>query len=125
MGRASGEIESDQLEGVLGWISAPKGKVGLALRPLASEPAFAEYFCGSSLFTLTGGVIVQVKANKMLVTETLKYKAAKGRQKPAQFEAGAPETLTSTPFGEAPQATALTMTATLTFAQPLEINTHF
>jgi len=122
-GRAAGEIETKPLAGELGWTLKSRGKAGLAIRPASSGP-FAEYFCGSSLYTLTGGVTVPVKTNKMAVSQTLKYKGKAGVQKPTGLE-GAPEGLTQTPFNEASEAATLTMTVTLTFPEALEINTSF
>ena len=122
-GRPAGEIETKPLAGQLGWIVKATNKAGLALGAASSGP-FAEYFCGSSLYTLTGGVTVPVKTNKMAASQALKYKGKAGVQKPAGLE-GAPEGLIQTPFNEASEAASLTMTVTLTFPEALEVNTIF
>jgi hypothetical protein len=124
VGRTTGEIETKQLEGLIGWLNKAKNQVGLALRPTNGSGPFAEYFCGPSLYTLGGGLTVPLKGNKPFTSLTLKYKGHHGLQKPAGLE-GAPEGLTTTPFGEASEPTALLTVATLAVPESLEANTHF
>lgn len=123
-GRPTGELETKQLEGDLGWISKASGKAGLALRPTEGRGPFAEYSCGSSSYTLTGGLTVPVKAIKTASAQTLKYKGKHGIQSPTGLE-GAPEGLTSAPSGGPSEPAALSGTITLGLPEPLEINEAF
>lgn len=71
--------------------------------------------------TLTGSVIAPVTAvDKMSATFALKFKAAKGKQKPTSFEAGLTDTLTFASSSREEQA-GLTSTITVANAEALEI----
>jgi hypothetical protein len=89
-GQASGTIVSDSLEGVLGieklGASPLKDKLALDLFPPAHSGAVAEFICGAaSQVTIRGSVITPLRANKMLSTQTLKFKASGTKQKPEGF----------------------------------------
>jgi hypothetical protein len=118
-GHVQGEIETQPLEGKLGWISKP-GLPGLLLQPAGGKGAFMEYGCGASPITISGGVIVPVKAGKMLASTVLKYSGKAGVQKTQRFEGEPTVTLRSTEVGGQP--VGLTMRLTETFEEPLEVN---
>jgi len=124
-GRPAGEIESEQLEGEIGWISKTAKKTGLVLRPAVGGGPFMEYFCGSSLFTVTGTVAVPLKVDKTSSSQILRYKAKHGVQRPEGLEGATSEPLTSTPFGEPSERIAITAAVTLTFEEGLEVNAFF
>lgn len=82
-GAGQKEIRTSTLEGELGWEAKPS-KVGLELHP--DSGAFMAFTCGSTAISVTGGVIAPMKANKATSAPTLKFKGAKGAQKPEGFE---------------------------------------
>ena len=127
-GAAAGEIVTKALEGQLGitkeFSGEPvKNKVGLSLFPVGKTGLFAEFMCGSIAFQLRGAVIVQVKTNKMLPSETLKYAESRGRQKLQQFVGGPKEILELSIAGSAFEQAGLTLETLLRFAEPIEVNT--
>ena len=93
-GRPLGEIDTKALEGRVGWISKATKKVALALNPVVNGP-FIEYGCGTRSVTISGGVLVPLKADKMLGAQALKYLGKKGVQKPERLEGGSSDTLSS------------------------------
>ncbi|MFI4984535.1 MAG: fibronectin type III domain-containing protein [Solirubrobacterales bacterium] len=125
-GLAEGELESSNLEGMLGIerITGKEGKeiqhIALDLYPVGRTGPFLEYTCnGSGPTTLSGSVLVPVTAGKMLTTGTLRYAATAGMQKPESFEGGVPEFLTNSLFEEV----GLTVASTQTNEEAVEINT--
>ena len=85
-----GEIITNILAGELGVISkgltAAKNVLGLDLMPSGSATEVARFTCpGSTSVVVRGSVIVRLTANKMLLSETLSYSAALGKQKPESF----------------------------------------
>ncbi len=123
-GLAAGELETQPLEGALGWESKAKKKVALELYPDGGAGAFLRYTCaGAAETTVTGSVLVPVKAGKAAaVSSTLKFKASKGKQKPEAFEGGGKAVLSSSSGGGPPEQTGLTLTATQTYEEAIEIN---
>ena len=117
-GLGEGTLQTKSLEGILGWESKEKKKPALDLYPIGHSGAFLEYDCGAHATVLTGSVLVVLKADKMATTQTLKYTASKGRQKPEHFEGLPPDVLEN---GLSEQV-GLTMTATQTFEEAVEIN---
>ncbi len=117
-GRAAGELATAPLEGVLGWEDKASKKVALDLYPANHQGPFIEYSCGSTPATLSGSLLVPLKADKMASTEKLKYKASKGKQKPEGFEGAAPDVLEN---GLA-EPVGVSATATLTYEEAVEIN---
>ncbi len=69
-----------------------------------------------------GSVIVPVKANKMSLSATLKFKASKGRQKPERFVEGAPDVLEASFAGAAYEAIGLTLASTQAGEEGVEAN---
>jgi hypothetical protein len=125
-GQASGTIVSDPLEGVLGiekiGASRLKDKVALDLFLPEHNGAVAEFICGAvTQATIRGSVITPLKANKMIPTQTLKFKASGTKQKPEGFaESGQDvleEQLGTGPFA----AVGLTLKTNLTSAREVEV----
>ncbi len=125
-GAVAGEIVSSPLEGELGieklGARAGKDKIGLELFPAGRTGAALSFSCGLTSVSVQGAVIVPVRANRMSPTQTLKFKATKGKQKPLSFVEGPQDVLEASVNGAAPVQLGLTLTSTLTSAEPIEIN---
>ena len=120
-GLASGELLTSPLQGALGWESKAKNKIVLALVPL-SQP-FLRYACGSGASTtVTGSLLVPVKAGKMEASSKIKLKATHGKQKPESLEDGERDVLSSSTGGGPAEQTGLTLNATQVDEQELEVN---
>jgi hypothetical protein len=123
LGHAEGELATKKLEGELGWEVKDLKKVALDLYPVGKTGPFLEYSCvGGVPITVTGAVLVPVKADKMLATSTLKYTATKGKQKPEHLEGGRTEVLTASLNGEAFEQIGETATLTQVNEEAVEIN---
>ena len=125
-GAVAGEIVSNPLEGTLGveklGATSSKNKIGLDLFSVGKTGPVVEFACGLNTVSLRGSVIVPVKANKMRLTQTLKFKASKGKQKPESF-VGEPKDILEASFnGEPFEQTGLTLTATQTNEEAVEVN---
>jgi hypothetical protein len=121
---AAGELETSVLDGSLGIVSTTEklGKetfhLGVSLHPTESVP-FLEYTCSvSGSWTLGGALIAQVTSGKTSKTTSVKWAASGGKQKPEAFEGGATEVLTNQ-LGE---HVGLTLTSSITYEEPVEIN---
>ena len=117
-GVVAGEIVSNPLEGVLGveklGANSSKNKIGLDLFPVGKTGPIMDVSCGSTTISVQGSVIVPVKSNKMSLTQTLKFKATKGKQKPESF-VGEPKDILEASVNGAPfEQTGLTLTTTQT-----------
>lgn len=106
-GAGSGEIVDFPLEGVVGLVkkeSLPTSSTaGIDLS--APGGTIAEVECGpffgiTGEVVVTGSVIHQVSANKMLLEENEKFVQSKGIQKPENFDGGAQDVLESSLNGE-------------------------
>lgn len=120
-GAQAGEIETSALTGRLGVIKAgKKPTVGWDIEP-AAGPYLAVFKCGEASVALNGSVIAPVTSvDKMASAFVLKFKAAKGIQKPTQFEAGVGDTLGFV-TNSAEEPAGLTMTDSLSGEEPVEI----
>lgn len=96
-GTRSGEILVKELVGVIGIekVGVKEGKEDPALDKIANlfTPAsgeiFTEFECSGLKLVVKGEVMVPITGNKMLTTQTVKFAASKGKQKPERF-AGEP-----------------------------------
>lgn len=126
-GTSTGEIVSNALEGVLGvetlGASPIQDKIGLNLYSAGGLGPVMSFSCGATTVSVRGSVIVPIKANKMLLTQTLKFKASRGRQKPESFAQGSTRVLEASLDGAAPDQIGLTMTAALVNEENIEVNT--
>jgi hypothetical protein len=104
-GKGAGAITWNELDGLLGVTKTGetqvKDKLGISLRPTTGEE-LVEFACGGLTVQVRGRIILPVTANAMKLSSTVKFTAAKGIQKPAQFVGGpqeAPEcSLAKTPY---------------------------
>ncbi len=125
-GLAEGELQTANLEGVLGVekVTEKAGKetvhAALALYPIGRSGPFLEYTCSTSgLTVIDGSVIAPVVSGKTLKTTTFKLVASAGKQKPEAFEGGLREVLTNS----LSEQVGLSFTATQTNEEPVEVNT--
>jgi hypothetical protein len=125
-GAAPGEIVSNLLEGVLGverlGASESKDKLGLDLFAAGAAGSVIEFTCGSTPVAVRGSVIVPLKANKMSLSATIKFKASKGTQKPERFVERALDVLEASFAGAAYEAMGLTLAGTQTGEEAVEAN---
>jgi hypothetical protein len=123
-GATEGVVVTNRLEGGIGYISGAgttKPVVGMRLAPAAGTQ-FASVECSGITVIVTGSVIGTVTGaiNKMTLATWLKFKAAKGKQIPEQFEAGGTSVLSTAAGGEAEQA-GLTTAESNTNEEPIEV----
>jgi hypothetical protein len=87
-GHAAGELETNELEGLVGWESKAKKKTDLELYPAKSVASglFIEFECQGLVVKVRGHVLVPIMNDTMTETTTLKYKDTKGKQKPEKWE---------------------------------------
>ncbi len=119
------ELVTNELDGIVGWENKAKKKTDLALYPAAADPNgyFIEFSCVGLVVKVRGHVLVPIKNDKMTSTETLKFVAKAGKQKPEKWE-GTPETaileasFKGGPFEQAGQD----ITSTITGEEKLELN---
>jgi len=107
-----------------------KTKLADELVPTAEGGVFVKFQCGGVGVELrkeaTGGLLNPLVGDKMLKTETVKYTASKGEQKPSEYEAvkgekilaGVEASIGGGPFEE----TGLTSTSTQTNEEAVEAN---
>jgi hypothetical protein len=125
-GSPAGEIVSSQLEGVLGiekaGAEAKKDKIGLDLSASEGAGTVLQFTCGVTTVSVRGSVIAPVKSNKTSLSSPLKFKAAKGKQRPQSF-AGEPADVLEASFdGGAFERAGLTLAATQTSEEAVEID---
>lgn len=87
-GAKSGELVTNELEGTVGWENKALKKTALELFPAKSVTSgfFIEFECVGLLVKVKGHVLVPIKNDAMKETETLKFVAKKGKQKPEKWE---------------------------------------
>ena len=120
----AGEIVTRALEGELGveklGATSAKNKIALDLHPKTG--VVAQFTCGATTVDVQGSVIVPIKSNKMYLTQALKFKASKGKQKPESF-VGGPKDVLEESFNSPPfQQAGLTMDITETNVEAVEVN---
>jgi len=130
-GAAEGELITNPLEGEVGFENKAKKKTALKLYPAPSAKGkFIEFKCIGLEVKVRGkgeeagaGILVNIKNDKMTTTETLKYKATKGVQKPVKWEGPNPETYLESNFENLGyEQSGQTITSTVKGEEPLELN---
>jgi len=121
-GAAEGEIVTSTLEGVLGWEAKEEHRVALDLFPVETGGVFTEFVCGATSMAVRGSVISPVISGRMQSSTTVKYAATAGHQKPEHLEGEPNDVLESSLLGGSFEQTGLTLTTTLTNAEPIEVN---
>jgi alpha-tubulin suppressor-like RCC1 family protein len=80
------EIVTGPLEGGFVWEQRSLQKVALDLYPPGHTGPFMSFTCGSYSLQMRGSVLAPVTVDRMSLTNTLKYKAQGGEQKPSSYE---------------------------------------
>lgn len=127
-GKKAGELVTNELEATVGWESKASKKTDVELYPAASVTSglFIEFECTGLVIKVRGHVLVPIKNDKMTQTETLKFKATKGKQKPEKWEESSSPAILESAFtnfknGEYEQA-GQTITSTVKTEEKLELN---
>jgi hypothetical protein len=105
-GAAKEEIDTTDLVGEIGYISAASKSVGLALKPKAKKGAgpLATFTCGPFEIEVTGSVIGTVTPVDTATTHfALTYTQVKGIQAPTKFEGEPEDVLFSSLDGVTPE----------------------
>jgi hypothetical protein len=124
----SGELVTNELEGLVGWENKALKKTDFELIPSKNVASgfFIEFECEGLLVKVRGKLLVPIKNDKMTETETLKYKAKKGKQKPEKWEESSGNAILEAAFsnfkGGAFEQAAQEITATVKGAEKLELN---
>jgi alpha-tubulin suppressor-like RCC1 family protein len=125
-GSAEGGLKTVPLSGEVGIIKTGTepllNTVGLDLKA-SGGGAIVEFTCGGVARSWTGSVIVPLKANKMLATQTLKWSQTKGLQKPEQFEGQPKDIIEGSKFGGEFEQSAWALTTVQTDKEKIELNT--
>ncbi len=125
-GAPAGEIVSSALEGVLGveklGASTSKDKLGVELFPVGHAGSLTEFSCGGETVSLRGSAIAPVKSNEMATTPTMRFKASRGRQKPAGLLGEAADPLEASFNGAPFEQAGLTLAGAASGEQGLEMN---
>ena len=124
-GAASEELITNELAGLVGWENKAKKKTALELSPAAGDPGglFIEFSCSGLVVKVKGHVLVPVKNDKMTKTETLKFVAKKGKQKPEKWEESPTPAILEASFKGGPyEQSGQQITSTVTAEEELELN---
>jgi hypothetical protein len=99
-GHASGELETNELEGLIGWENKAKKKTDLELYPAKSVKSglFIEFECSGLVVKVRGEVLVPIKNDKMTESTTLKFNDSKGKQKPEKWEESSEKAILESSF---------------------------
>jgi hypothetical protein len=130
-GEESGRLVTNPLIGEIGFENKAAKKTALKLTPAPSAAGkFIEFKCVGLEVKVQGkggesgaGILVNIKNDKMTTTESLKYKATKGVQKPVKWEGPNPETYLESNFEKLGyEQSGQTVTSTVTNEEALELN---
>ncbi len=127
-GAKSGELITNELEGLVGWESKARKKTDLELFPAKSVKSglFIEFECSGLVIKVRGKVLVPIKNDKMKETETLKFKATKGHQKPETWEESPEPAVLESSFSNFHESEYVqagqTITSTVKGEEQLELN---
>lgn len=126
-GQPSGTAVFGPLEGALGIVkkgaTPVQDKIGLDLFSGAKEGLVTHVECAGLQISVQGSVIVPVMANSMKLNATLKFKQAKGKQKPEQFEGQPRDVLEWNTDGGPFEQAGMGFEAAQTNEEKIEINT--
>ena len=123
-GLAEGELETQHLEGRIGWEVKAAGHVALDLYPVGHTGPFMEYGCaGGAPVSVEGSLIAPVKAGTMLKSSAVSYKEKKGVQALEHLEGEPLDVLTASLSGEASEPLGVSFTAKQSNEEAVEINT--
>jgi hypothetical protein len=124
-GLKEGELETRELLGEVGFEAGKKTALELRPGPTA-EGLFIVFKCIGIKIEVRphGGILVPIKNDKMKTSETLKYKATKGKQKPVKWANSSEEQYLESNFAEEGYEQAgETITSVVKGEEALELNT--
>jgi hypothetical protein len=124
-GAESGELITNELEGIVGWENKARKKTDLELYPAkgVSSGLFIEFSCSGLVVKVKGHVLVPTKNDAMKKSETLKFVAKKGVQKPTKWEESASPAILEASFKGGPfEQAGQNITSTIEAEEPLELN---
>lgn len=128
VGLKEGELETVPLEGRVVWENEKEHKTALDLYPAGGAEKFIEFSCGAAItVAVRGSVLVNVKADKMSETLTLKYKAKHGFQTPEYYEENGKkvrDVLEADFSGKGWEQAGQTITSTVKNEEKLELNAY-
>lgn len=99
----AGEIDTDALEGTLGYVS----EHGVGMELSAPGGTIAEAECGGEHLSITGSVVGTVPANKPEAKLKISFKEKKGKPATGGFEGGAAQSLKVSVGGGEPEEAGL------------------
>ncbi|HTA36995.1 MAG TPA: hypothetical protein VK761_09795 [Solirubrobacteraceae bacterium] len=126
-GSPAGTVVTRTLEGTLGVeeLGATPAENAIAedLFPVGRSGPLAVFSCSGLPVTITGSLIAPVQSNAMKPSVSVKFKAAKGKQKPESF-AGEPADVLYTKIGSegSPEQSGETMNVIQTNEEKVEVN---
>jgi hypothetical protein len=127
-GHASGELETNELEGLVGWENKARKKTDLELYPAKSVKSglFIEFECEGLVVKVRGKILVPVKNDTMTESTTLKYNDSKGKQKPERWEESSEKAILESSFSNfnsgAWEQAGQKITSTVKGQEKLELN---
>ncbi len=103
-GAKAGELVTNNVEGIVGWENKARKKTALELYPAHSVASglFIEFECAGLVVKVRGKVLVPIKNDAMKTSETLKFKASKGKQKPEKWEESSEKVILESSFKGGP-----------------------
>ncbi|HTR88828.1 MAG TPA: S8 family serine peptidase [Solirubrobacteraceae bacterium] len=123
-GGIAGQVATVPLEGELGieklGATARQNRIALHLYTTAAD--VSQFHCGATAVSVSGSVLVPVRANRMAQTTVLDFKAAGGHQKPEGFVEGARDVLEGSFAGAPGEQLGLALKATQTNGESIEVN---
>jgi hypothetical protein len=124
-GAESGELITNELEGLVGWENKTRKKTDLELSPAKSVTSglFIEFSCIGLVVKVRGHVLVPFKNDAMKKSETLRFVAKKGIQKPTKWEESSSPVILEASFKAGPfEQAGQNITATVEAEEPLELS---
>jgi hypothetical protein len=128
-GHAAGELETNELEGLVGWENKLKKKTALELHPAKSVTSglFIEFECSGLVIKVRGNVLVPVKNDSMVESTELKFVAKGGKQKPEKWEENSGKQILEASFSNISaglyEQAGQTITSVVKGEEKLELNT--
>jgi len=119
------ELITQELDGVVGWENKALKKTDLELYPAPGDAGglFIEFSCLGLVVKVRGHVLVPIKNDKMTATETLKFVASKGKQKPEKWEESSEKAILEASFKGGPfEQSGQQITSTIKSEEQLELN---
>jgi hypothetical protein len=125
-GSTAGTVVTRTLEGTLGIEELGAGPaenlIAEDLYPAGRSGPVAEFSCDGLPVKITGSLIAPVPSNSMKLTVQVKYKAAKGKQKPESFVGEPTDVLLTSISESSPEQAGESMTVNQANEEKIEVN---